>query len=99
VVRDYWAALAVCAVVGMATIGQLATANTLTQALAPDRLQGRAVSLHMFAMAGLHPFGAGAAGALGQRLGVSAALMFGAVLFLLATAGIVARQPSIARLA
>ena len=44
-------------VVGMAAIMQLNTTNALFQILAPDRLRGRVLSMHIWALNGLAPFG------------------------------------------
>lgn len=70
-------ALLLFLLIGFSAIAQLATANTLTQSLAPERLRGRAVATHMFAMAGLQPIGAFLAGAVAQRWNVPAALIVG----------------------
>jgi MFS family permease len=92
-------AVALCILAGMAAISQLATANALTQSLAPEGLRGRAVSMHMFAMAGLQPFGAMLAGTLAQSLGVSAALSLGAGIFLAFTLTVWFLRPEVSRLA
>ncbi len=90
---QFWVALAVMFVIGMSAVSQLATANTLTQTLAPDGLRGRAVSLHMFAMGGLQPLGAAIAGAVAQSYGVTSALTVGSiVLFVAAMAVLLARR-------
>lgn len=91
-------AMALLALVGLAAISQLATANTLTQALAPDHLRGRAVSIHMFAMAGLQPFGALLAGQVAQRWGVPATLVANAVVMAVFTLGVLLFRPAVARL-
>ena len=85
-------------VIGMAAIAQLATANTLTQTLAPDALRGRAVSTHMFAMGGLQPFGAYLAGSVAQGFGVPAALTLGGAALLIYTIGMIVLRPEVARL-
>jgi len=97
-VRRFDAALALFALIGVSAIGQLATANTLTQTLAPAGFRGRAVSLHMFAMGGMQPIGAFLAGLAAQRMGVSFALTTGATILLASSIFIVARRPAIARL-
>lgn len=84
--------------IGLSAICQLATANTLTQSLAPDELRGRAVSAHMFAMAGLQPFGALLAGMVAQRWGVGSALAFGAIMFLAYTFCTLVGRPQVSRL-
>ncbi len=77
--RSLMTALPLFFLLGASAIAQLATANTLTQSLAPDALRGRAVSVHMFAMAGLQPFGAMLAGIIADRWTLAAALALAAV--------------------
>jgi MFS family permease len=84
--------------VGMSAIGQLATANALTQSLAPEAFRGRAVSAHMFAMAGLQPFGSLIAGAVAERWGVSLTLALGSGIFLSYIVLMLFRQPEVIRL-
>ena len=84
--------------IGLAAISQLATANTLTQSLAPEHLRGRAVSAHMFAMSGLQPFGAMLGGAVAQRFGVPNALAAGAIVFWLCTLSLMFFRPDVAKL-
>ena len=91
-------ALGLLFIVGAAAIAQLATANTLTQSLAPDAMRGRAVSAHMFAMAGLQPIGSFFAGFVAERWGVPAALVAGGTIFLCYTLGIMAFRPEVLRL-
>lgn len=92
-------AVIVFIVLGGAAISQLATANTLTQTLAPDRFRGRAVAAHMFAMGGLQPFGAFLGGAIAQRWGVASALTAGGAVMLAYTVGIWLLRRGIASLA
>lgn len=97
--RLFPVAILVLVVLGCAAIGQLATANTLTQTLAPDRLRGRAVSTHMFAMGGLQPFGSFVAGAVAQQWGVPFALTAGGVVMIAYTAGVWILRKNVAELA
>ncbi|HSV74113.1 MAG TPA: MFS transporter [Chthonomonadales bacterium] len=97
-VNRFEAALAIFVLIGVAAVSQLATANTLTQTLAPPGFSGRAVSLHMFAMAGMQPIGAFIAGLVAQRMGVPFALAAGASVLLAASIALLARRPAIARL-
>ena len=86
-------------VIGMSAIGQLATANTLTQTLAPEAFRGRAVSTHMFAMGGLQPFGAYLAGSVAQAYGVPVSLLLGGTVLLLYTVGLVLSRTEVPGLA
>jgi len=55
--RSAWFAFPLMAVVGGATIIQFNTTNALFQILAPERLRGRVLSMHIWALNGLSPFG------------------------------------------
>jgi MFS family permease len=94
-VHNMPSALILFFLIGLAAICQLATANTLTQSLAPESLRGRAVSTHMFAMAGLQPFGAILAGAVAERWGVPNALLLGAGVFWLYTVVTMVKRPDV----
>jgi MFS family permease len=91
-------ALILFLLIGMAAIAQLATANTLTQSLAPEVLRGRAVAMHMFALGGLQPFGAMLAGGIAQRLGIQSTILLGAAIFTLYLWTLMVLRPMIARL-
>lgn len=93
-----WMALLLFLLIGMAAIAQLATANTLTQSLAPEALRGRAVAMHMFALGGLQPFGAFLAGGIAQQLGIQHTLLMGAAVFGIYVWALFALHPAIARL-
>ena len=92
-------ALLLFALIGLAAIAQLATANSLTQSLAPEHLRGRAVSAHMFAMGGLQPLGSFVAGFVAERWGVPRAIAFGAGVFWVYLWILMLRRPEVTRLA
>ena len=48
---------------------QMASSNTLIQAMTPDRLRGRIMSVYSMMFMGLAPFGALSAGAVAHHLG------------------------------
>jgi MFS family permease len=52
-----WLAYPLLAVSGGAIIMQLNTTNTLFQILAPERLRGRVLAMHIWAVNGISPFG------------------------------------------
>jgi MFS family permease len=55
--RTPWVAFPVLGFVGMATIAQFNTTNALFQMLSPERLRGRVLAMHIWALNGLSPFG------------------------------------------
>ncbi len=52
-----WMAYPLLAIAGGAIIMQLNTTNTLFQILAPERLRGRVLAMHIWAVNGISPFG------------------------------------------
>jgi MFS family permease len=56
-VRSPWLAFPLLAVLGGATIMQFNTTNTLFQTLSPEHLRGRVLSMHIYAISGVGPFG------------------------------------------
>ncbi len=75
-------AYALFAVMGMSTIAQFNVTNTLFQMLSPDRLRGRVLSMHIWALSGLGPFGTLSAGYIARSLGIPTTLQIGSGLVL-----------------
>lgn len=71
------------ALLGMCSITHFNVTNTLFQTLAPVRLRGRVLSMHMWALSGLGPFGTLAFGYFAQAAGLPTALRLGGVLVFL----------------
>lgn len=57
IVHIHWLTFVVFAAMGAATILQFNTTNALFQLLSPERLRGRVLSMHIWALNGLSPFG------------------------------------------
>jgi MFS family permease len=57
VFRSYFLVFPILGMVGLAAIMQLNTTNALFQLLSPDRLRGRVLAMHIWALNGLSPFG------------------------------------------
>jgi predicted MFS family arabinose efflux permease len=72
-------AYAILTMLGLATVAQFNTTNTLFQLLSPDYLRGRVLSMHIWALSGLSPLGALAFGALAQQRGLPFALAAGGI--------------------
>ncbi|MBX3097555.1 MAG: MFS transporter [Fimbriimonadaceae bacterium] len=79
-------AYACVALTGACTIMQFNTTNTLFQLIAPSRLRGRVLAMHMWAVSGLAPVGVLAFGAIAHGLGVRYALGIGGTILLIASA-------------
>jgi MFS family permease len=71
-------ALIALAFVGLFVVGQVTVANTLLQAIVPDRLRGRVLSMFNLSFMGVLPFGNLFAGSIAVHLGVGATLALGA---------------------
>lgn len=65
--------------VGMAMMVEMASSNTLIQAMVPDALRGRVMAVYSMMFMGMAPFGALFAGALADRLGAPFTISVGAV--------------------
>lgn len=62
---------------GMASILQFNTTNTLFQLISPERLRGRVIAMHVWALSGLGPFGTLFFGWLARQTSIPLALMIG----------------------
>jgi MFS family permease len=67
--RSFWLSAALLVPVGLSMMIQMASSNTLVQAMVPDALRGRVMAVYSMMFMGMAPFGALLAGALAQRLG------------------------------
>ena len=65
--------------VGFCMMLQMSSSNTLIQAMVPDELRGRVMSVYSMMFMGMGPFGALIAGAIADRLGAPLAVIMGAV--------------------
>jgi hypothetical protein len=79
-------ALPIYFVLGMVSVAIFNTVNTLFQTLAPERLRGRVISMHNWALGGLGFIGAILLGTLAGRTSLPFAIQCGGVI-VLATAG------------
>jgi MFS family permease len=78
--RVFALSAAILVVVGFAMIAMAAATNLLLQALVPDSLRGRVMSLYTVMFVGMAPFGSLAAGAMAHRLGTPATVAIGGAL-------------------
>jgi hypothetical protein len=75
--RSAWTAFPLLAILGMAAVSQFNSTNTLFQLIAPVRLRGRVLAMHMWALAGLTPIGALFFGWLASQTSLSASTTAG----------------------
>lgn len=57
VATSRWVAFPLLAIVGFCAVAQFNTTNTLFQMLSPERLRGRVLAMHVWALSGLGPLG------------------------------------------
>ncbi|MFZ0336295.1 MAG: MFS transporter [Candidatus Acidiferrales bacterium] len=65
----YFVSVAFLVPVGFFMMVQMASSNTLIQAMVPDRLRGRTMAVYSMMFMGMAPLGSLLAGALGNRIG------------------------------
>lgn len=76
-VRVPWVAFVVLAIAGASGVMQFNTTNTLFQTLSPDRLRGRVISMHVWALSGLGPITLPLFGYSARMLGIPQTLAIG----------------------
>ena len=67
--KIFWLSTILLVPVGFCMMVQMASSNTLIQAMVPDHLRGRILSVYTMMFMGLAPFGALTAGAVAHRIG------------------------------
>jgi MFS family permease len=77
--KMFWVSAALLIPVGLFMMVQMASTNTLIQAMVPDRLRGRVMSVYSMMMMGMAPLGALLAGALSDRIGAPMTVEIGGV--------------------
>jgi MFS family permease len=77
--RSFWLSAALLLPVGFCMMLQMSSSNTLIQAMVPDHLRGRVMSVYSMMFMGMAPFGALLGGALADRLGAPQTVSMGAV--------------------
>ncbi len=77
--QSRWIFLSVLLLVpaGFSMMTQMASSNTLIQAMVPDRLRGRIMAIYSMMLMGMAPIGALLAGAMAEHIGAPWTLAFG----------------------
>jgi MFS family permease len=78
---------------GYAMMVQMASSNTLIQAMVPDRLRGRVMAVYSMMFMGMAPFGALLAGVLARTLSAPIAVRIGGIACVLGSAVFALRWP------
>jgi len=92
--RLYWVSLAALALSGFAMMMQFAATNTLIQAMVPDRLRGRVMSIYSMMFLGMTPLGSLLAGAIAGRIGAPVTVAMGGLASLVGGAVFARKWPS-----
>ena len=86
--KIFWLSTLLLVPVGFSMMVQMASSNTLIQAMVPDQLRGRVMAVYSMMFMGMAPFGSFCAGAIAHRLGApwtvaigGAACIAGAIVF------------------
>jgi MFS family permease len=77
--RSFWLSTALLVPVGFCMMLQMSSSNTLIQAMVPDQLRGRVMSVYSMMFMGMAPFGALLGGALADRISAPVAVSMGAI--------------------
>jgi MFS family permease len=93
--RVFWISAVLLIPVGMFMMVQMASTNTLIQAMVPDHLRGRVMSVYSMMMMGMAPLGALLAGALSNHIGASLTVALGGFCSLLGSVWFGSRLPMI----
>lgn len=85
--RTLWLALAILVPLGMASMIQLTTTNTLIQSMTPDALRGRVMAIWFMIFMGFAPVGSVVAGSMTRALGPCLVMAVGGGVCALGTIG------------
>ncbi len=75
--RYFWLSTAILIPVGFCMMLQMSSSNTLIQAMVPDHLRGRVMSVYSMMFMGMAPFGALMGGFVAEHLGAPIAVAIG----------------------
>jgi MFS family permease len=77
--RNFWLSAVLLVPVGFCMMLEMSSSNTLIQAMVPDHLRGRVMSVYSMMFMGMAPFGALFGGAMADRIGAPLTVCMGAV--------------------
>jgi predicted MFS family arabinose efflux permease len=93
--RSFWLSALLLVPAGAAMMVQMASSNTLIQAMVPDALRGRVMAVYSMMFMGMAPFGSLFAGAVAERLGAPKAIAIGGMICIGAAAIFAQRLPAL----
>lgn len=93
--RTFWLSALLLVPVGFSMMLQMASSNTLVQAMVPDELRGRVMAVYSMMFMGMAPIGALLAGALAARIGAPATVAAGGAVCILGSIVFGLRLPAL----
>jgi MFS family permease len=95
--RWYWISFAMLVSCGFTMMMQFTATNTLIQAMVPDQLRGRVMSLYSMMFLGMSPIGSLLAGTLADRIGAPVTVAIGGLASCLGGLAFARKWPSMRR--
>ena len=77
--RNFWLSAVLLVPAGYCMMTQMASSNTLIQAMVPDRLRGRVMAVYSMGFMGMAPIGALLAGVIADRIGAPWTVAIGGI--------------------
>ena len=93
--RTFWLSAALLVPLGASMMVQMASSNTLIQAMVPDALRGRVMAVYSMMFMGMAPFGALLAGWLAGRIGAPATVAAGGLVCIVSALVFAIRLPKL----
>ena len=90
--RSYLFSLGCMVLIGGSAVSTLGSINALLQSLSPEHLRGRTMSLHVFALMGLAPFGSLLMGWMASHWSATVAVVAGSVVCAMAVGATASRR-------
>jgi len=91
----FWLSLIILVPVGFSMMTQMSSSNTLIQAMVPDELRGRVMSVYSMMFMGMAPLGALLAGTLAEILGAPETVALGGAVCVLGSLVFILRLPKL----
>jgi len=92
---NFWLSLLLLVPVGFSMMTQMSSSNTLIQAMVPDELRGRVMSVYSMMFMGMAPLGALLAGTLAEILGAPWTVAIGGTVCILGSLVFILRLPKL----
>jgi len=93
--RIFWLSALLLIPVGASMMVEMASSNTLIQAMVPNELRGRVMAVYSMMFMGMAPFGALFAGSIAERFGAPETVAFGGLVCCVASAVFTFRLPAL----